>query len=172
MVDRFAESLSSSSSSRKKTVIILRWLLIVSAWALYSSRPEMRLQVHGHVVFAISALSNLALMVLGEAWFKRTRFIFILLVADTLLASILVYGQGAGDYTLFLIFFLMILFSALASRTKQSCAFGWSIFRWRAHMDVAPLALGTLVRPATMSTRALTFRPRSISARRLHLFRR
>jgi len=116
VVDRFAEPLSPSGTSRKKTVIILRWLLIVSAWALYSSRPGVRLEVHGHVVFVISALSNLALMALGDTWFKRTRFIFILLVADTLLASILVYGQGAGDYTLFLIFFLMILFSAVGQR--------------------------------------------------------
>lgn len=106
----------SLSSSRKKVVIILRWLLIVSAWALYSSRSDTRMLLHGHVVFVVSALSNLGLMALPGRFFSRTRFTFIVLVADTLLASILVYGQGAGDYTLFLIFFLMILFSAVGQK--------------------------------------------------------
>ena len=119
--------MASFSTSKKKTILILRSLLILSAWALYSTRPGSSPSFYGHALFLISTASNLALMGLRESYFFRTRFTFTLLLIDTLITSILLYGQSTADYGVFLIFFFMILLAAAGQTLKAILATGVSV---------------------------------------------
>ncbi len=105
-------------SGKKKTVLLLRWLLILSSWAIFSYRPGMVGASYGHALFALFALSNLALMLVRPPHFNRPAFTFSLVVVDTVLASVLLYGKDITDYGTFVIFFIMILLAAAGQSFK------------------------------------------------------
>ncbi len=121
--------------SHKKIILILRTLLILTAWAVFSYQPETAAKLYGHVLFLLFGASSLGLLLVNKEHFRRTRFTMALVLSDTLLVSFLLYTSGAGNYGVLILFFFMILLAAVGQSLKATmvagilACVGYALFR-------------------------------------------
>lgn len=136
-------------SEHKRLVLRLRWVtIIVTSYILLFSKTGIF--SYAFVVFYI--LSNLLTYRLPEKYFVRNSFFYFLIIFDTLMVSLGIYLTSQFEADFYLIYFLIILFAAMARNLKVliintfiiSGIYGW--FLLRNGIDIEHLEQGILLR--------------------------
>ena len=102
----------------KGTIIKLRWTLIISIGYIVVCNHSGE-SIHGPMMlfFPIYALTNLLLSVGPERWFQRHRFLSLTTLIDLCMTALTIFLVGPGDSEFYVIFFLILLMSAVTRKS-------------------------------------------------------
>ena len=103
----------------RRTIILIRWILIIVVGYLIAfSSPGQSLLSLPYFLFAAYVLSNLFLMVTPARWFEKDVFIFLILLVDIGMTSLVIFTTAWIDSEFFLIYFLILFIAAFTRQAK------------------------------------------------------
>ncbi len=103
----------------RKTIILIRWILIIVVGYLiaFSSQGQTLLSLP-YFLFVGYTLSNLLLMFTPARWFEKDGFIFLILLVDIGMTSLVIFLTAWIDSEFFLIYFLILFIAAFTQQAK------------------------------------------------------
>ncbi len=102
----------------KKTIIQLRWTLIIVIGYIFIFNHSGK-SIHGaiNVLLPIYALTNILLSFAPENWFRRQRFLTLIMLLDLCMTALTIYWVGPKDSEFYVTFFLILLMSAVTHKS-------------------------------------------------------
>lgn len=103
----------------KKSIIQLRWtLIIIIGYIIIFSPSGKPFPMLLDVLLPVYALTNIILSLGPEEWFRRESIICLILLLDLGTTALTIYVVGPRDSVFYVIFFLILLISAVTQKAS------------------------------------------------------
>jgi hypothetical protein len=103
----------------RRTIILIRWILIiVVGYLLAFSASGQSLLSLPYFLFVAYVLSNFLLMFTPVRWFEKDVFIFLILLVDIGMTSLVIFLTARIDSEFYLIYFLILFIAAFTRKAK------------------------------------------------------
>ncbi|OGP51511.1 MAG: hypothetical protein A2Y79_08345 [Deltaproteobacteria bacterium RBG_13_43_22] len=103
----------------KHFILLLRWILIIIVGSiLYFNYPFKGLLTPLIFFIPFYIITNLALSLCPDGWFRKEKFIFLILIMDVILTTLALFLAIQNDSQFYLVFFLILLVAAASRRAK------------------------------------------------------